>query len=468
MKNNLFILFTIISTWSFNVLAQARNLPSEIVTNTKKTFYYKDKVISQIKWYNNNKQIDRIKTFYKSGELNEDFIFNNGRLNGKSYKFNKKGEKLTTWNFKNGRLINRKDHIIEFNKKTEEKVKDYHKKLKEINLAIKENPNSTKLRAQRARIRHYFGNYTLAISDYKKLEKKILKIQETKELPEKLVGSVYDYLANIYSYYEMENHAIHYKFKAILASPKESRLYYNLGNYLVKIKNYRLGINFLNRAIEMVPGHSFAHWGLSAAYTDLEEYEKALTCVNIAFKNEANLYKRVMGNPERDLRTIRGLLHHKLGASDKGILDLEEALKINQENSFALRNLGVIYHDMGAFKNSCTYLKKAKLLGYEKTHDRHDLQSYLDSSCSNLNNENQSVKRSELPYVYPNPAIDKISIKNYNTKNFNYSIYDFESKLVHSGKSKNKSIEISNLPSGFYILKVEANEKVRTFKIVKE
>ncbi|WP_189360746.1 T9SS type A sorting domain-containing protein [Algibacter mikhailovii] len=452
---------------NINVLAQANILNAESGTDLKRTFYFKDKVISQIKWYDKNKQIYRIKTFYKSGHPNEDFVFANGKLNGKSYKFNKKGEKLTTWNFKNGRLISRNDHILEFNKKNEEKVKAYHKKLKELNQAILENPNSVKLHGQRARIRHYLGNYTLALYDYKRLEKKMLKIQETNKLPEKLVGSVYDHLGSIYSYYEMENHAVHYKFKAIIASPKESRLYYNIGNYLIKTKNYRLGITFLNRAIEMVPGHSFAYWGLSAAYSDLENYDKAMTCVNIAFKNEATLYKRGVGNPERDLRTIRGLVYHKLGESDKGISDLEEALRINPDNSFALRNLGLIYHDLGEYKTSCKLLEKAKNLGYEKTHDRYDIQTYLNYSCNNKSIPSLATNTVTKPYVYPNPAEDIIRIKNYNIKNFKYSLYNFESKLMHTGNASNGSINISSLPPGLYILEVEANKLINTFKIVK-
>lgn len=446
-------------------------IPYQLIAqeNTKiARVFYNDSILAIEKWYGNDKKTDSIKSYYKSGELDEEFYFFNGRLHGLSYKFNKRGEKVTTWGFKNGRLLKRTDHIIEFNKKTEEKAKRYHKKLKETNIAIKKNPKSTKLRFQRARIRRYLGNYTLALNDFKKIEKKMLKLQKTKELPKKLVGSVFDHLAGIYSYYEMENHTIHYKVKAIIASPKESRLYYNLGNYLVKNKYYRLGTTFLNRAIEMVPGHSFANWGLSAAYTDLDDYEKAMTCVNIAFKNETTLYERGIGNSERDLRTIRGYLYHKLGESDKGILDLEEALNINSNNTFALRNLGVIYHDLGDYNTSCELLEKAKRLGYEKIHDRYDLQSYLDYSCDNKVSERKPIKFSELPYVYPNPAIDKVNIKNFNFENFNYRIFNFESELMVQGKAKNKTVNISNLKIGLYILEIEVDGVINTFKIVKE
>lgn len=433
----------------------------------KRTFY-NDNILAFEGWYGDDKKLDSLKTYYKSGELNENFHYVNGLQDGLSYQFNKKGAKITTWEFKKNTLIERVDHTIQFNKKTEEKVKSYHQKLKEINKAINENSNSLKLRFQRASIRHYLGNFTLALNDFKKIEKQILKIKKTKKVPEKIEGSVYDHLAGIYSYYEIENATIHYKVKAVTTSPKESRLYYNLGNYLVKNKNYRLGIPYLNKAIEMVPDHSFANWGLSAAYTDLEYYEKAMNCVNIAFKNEETLYKRGIGNNERDLRTIRGLLYHKLGETNKGILDLEEALNINNDNSFALRNLGVLYHDMEAYNKSCELLTKAKNLGYEKTHDKYDLQSYLDYSCDNKVTKHKQVKISELPYIYPNPSIDNINIKNFNYNNFNYNIYNFEARLIRQGKADIKTINISDLPSGLYILEVENDGIVNTFKVVKE
>lgn len=465
MKNIIasLLIITTISSFAF------QENKSEELNNVVKKYYYDDGIISKLKWYNGDKKLDSLKTYYKSGELNEDFHYTNGYYDGLSYQYNKKGEKLTTWKFEKSKLIERIDHIIEFNKKTEKKVKSAHVKLKELNERIT-NKDSLWTRAlpTRARIRAYLGNNTLAMNDYKKFEKYISKIKKTKKVPEKILGSVYDHIASIYSKYEMENHTIHYKIKALKASPNESRLYYNLGSYLVRIGSYRLGIEYLNKAIEMVPNHSFANWGLAIAYTDLEDYEKAMTSVNIAFKNEATIYKRSQGTSERDLRTIRGLLYHKLGETDKGIDDLEEALNINSDNSFALRNLGVIYHDIGNYIKSCELLEKAKKLGYEKTHDKYDIEDYLEHSCNNKITEHELIKLSERPFVYPNPAENDIAIYHYNFKNFNYRIYNFETKLMGSGKAENKTINISNLPSGLYILEVEADGMLNTFKVVKQ
>lgn len=458
MKTPIFFYFLLIPIC---LLAQKKE-------NKVKRIYYNDNIIAFERYYGDYKKIDSIKTYYKSGELDELFYFDENYYQGESYKFNRKGERITTWDFNKGKLISRVDHKISFNKKTKEKVQKAYTQIKEVNEAIKKNPNSLKSRYKRARYRRYLGNKVLALNDFKKIEKRFKKIQKKETIPEKLLGGLYDHLAGIYSSYEMENKTIHYKLKAIQASPKESRLYNNLGTYLVKKKQYRLGINYLNKAIEMVPNHSFANWSLSKAYTDLEDYEKAMTCVNIAFENETSIYKRGSKISERDLRTIRGLLHHKLNDSDKGIADLKEALNINSNNSFALRNLGVIYHDLEEYNKSCDLLQKSRELGYEKIHDRLDLEDYLEYSCNNKASENNVLKFHDKPYIYPNPAKDIIRINNFNFENFNYSIYNFESKLIHQGKAKNNMISVSNLPTGLYILKIETNNEMNTFKLIKE
>jgi tetratricopeptide (TPR) repeat protein len=277
----------------------------------------------------------------------------------------------------------------------------------------------------------------------------------------------------------MSNYTIHYKLKALKTSPTESRLYHNLGSYLVSIKSYRLGLMYLNKAIEMVPNHSFANWISAVAYTELEDYDKAMSCVNIAFENEASLYKRGSGKAERDLNTIRGYLYHKLGDSDKGIEDLEEALNINKDNSFALRNLGAIYYDLGQYVLACEMLQKADALGYEKLHDKDDLQAYLELSCENAAiaedmaeiEEVTSVKTTTLvdkPYVYPNPTKGDIHIKNLNFKDYNYMVFDYTGKLVLEGESKSTPINLSQLSSGVYILKAIKNEQIETFRIIKD
>jgi tetratricopeptide (TPR) repeat protein len=203
-----------------------------------------------------------------------------------------------------------------------------------------------------------------------------------------------------------------------------------------------------------------------------------MTSVEIAFKNEAILYKRGTGKAERDLRTTRGFLYHKLGNSEKGIADLEEALHINNNNSFAYRNLGIIYYDLGNYNKACEYLQKARTLGYKKIYDTYDLQEYLEFSCEQvIAIENKSEikiepvkisKLSDKPFIYPNPTKGEVKIKNLSFKDYDYLVYDYSGRLVMQGASKNNPINVSQLPSGVYILKVFKNDLSETFRVVKE
>ncbi|WP_372757635.1 T9SS type A sorting domain-containing protein [Mariniflexile sp.] len=444
-----------------------------------KRYYFKDSIVAIEKWYSDDNKLDSLKTYYNTGELFESFHYNKGHFNGLSFKYNISGEKLTTWNFLRGELIERIDHKIEFNKKNEEKVKKHHAELKVINEKLKENPRSLKNIFIRANIRVNLGDYTLALNDLKYLEKQFFKVYHEKDIPEKVLASVYDNLATIYSVFEMENHCIHYKLKSIKTSPKESRLYYNLGNYLVWTKNYRLGIEYYNKAINMLPNHSFANWGLAIAYTDLGNYEKAMNHITIALKQEANIYEHSIGSTYRDLWTTRGFLYHKLGETNKGIADLEEALSINKDNPYTHRNLGIIYFETGDYNKACEHLQKSKDLGFEKIYDSNELEPYIEVACKKTELiESKTVlamesilatELSDKPYVYPNPSVDIINFKNLSLTNYNYFIFDYAGKLISEGVSNDtNTISISNLISGVYILKIRENDIVETFRFIKE
>lgn len=59
------------------------------------------------------------------------------------------------------------------------------------------------------------------------------------------------------------------------------------------------------------------------------------------------------GGIQRDIRTLRGFILHSLGQSKIGIEDLKEAIRLNEDNSFAHRNIGAVYYDLGEYKLAC-------------------------------------------------------------------------------------------------------------------
>ena len=77
-----------------------------------------------------------------------------------------------------------------------------------------------------------------------------------------------------------------------------------------------------------------------------------------------------------------------------------------------------------------------------------------------------------FPKVHPNPISENfinIEIGFLTTENFKVRLYDITGNLVYSTKlSGSSKIDVSFIPSGFYILKLIKAEKTFTYKIVKQ
>lgn len=466
-KKKLYILvFLPLTIWS-----QVTKKKTNDKANLDSNYYYNDGVLAIGYWFGNDKIIDSLKTYYSSGLRNEIFYYDGrGLKNGECFQYGVDGEKVVSWNFEHGKLLSRIDHKLVFNKNTEEKVKKLHAKLSEINTRTHYNPTTFSDLFRRACIRYQLKNTTLALQDLKVLEAALEKCGDDKNKIsiDKNKAIVYDMLAEIYAYYENENTAIHYYYKALKIEPNSNRLMNNLGGYLFDIKSYKLAIYYLEKAIEIKPKHAFANWTLGLLYSDLEEYEKALKYINIAFEREETIIERSSVDiVDRDIRTTRGLLYHKLGDSKKGIVDLTDALEINKNNSYAMKNLGIIYLDLNEKDKACKLFQRAKELHYKEVHDNNDLNYYLDKSCYFITPE-PLAKANDMPYIYPNPSTDIIFVKNYEYKTFEFEIYNYDSILVHKGSSIDGSIGISNLDSGLYIIKILNTGSPQTFKIIKE
>jgi hypothetical protein len=75
-------------------------------------------------------------------------------------------------------------------------------------------------------------------------------------------------------------------------------------------------------------------------------------------------------------------------------------------------------------------------------------------------------------FIYPNPAINKVTISGINSKttiiivDLNGKKYDL-TKIIQI-ESNSASIDIRSLKSGLYFIKVQANNKSRIFKLLKQ
>jgi hypothetical protein len=86
---------------------------------------------------------------------------------------------------------------------------------------------------------------------------------------------------------------------------------------------------------------------------------------------------------------------------------------------------------------------------------------YLDNTATLLIHEN-SLSKIE---IFPNPASKTLNIKNINT--FDISITDTTGKIIYKIDNAPNNIDISNLNSGMYFLKIYTNNTTTIKKIIK-
>ncbi|WP_115887598.1 T9SS type A sorting domain-containing protein [Flavobacterium cutihirudinis] len=472
MKNNYQSSYVILAVLLFFVfenqlVAQKRGM-------VNKTFF-KNGLIAKEIYLGADQMLDSIRTYHIVGGLDERFSFDeNGLMNGICQKFSSNGKLKTIWLFKKGILIKRTDFFKEDNLKNKAKVEENYAIIVKNNELLKTDPSNYGLLYGRAASRIYLEDNILAEFDFLGFKAHLESLKASPNAGQfprlnQDLAEIYSRLSTLYSRFENDNLSVDFKLKAIQIDPQETRHYFNLGAYLAtEIHDYRLAIYYLDEVERRFPNHNFAHWVLGYTYLELEQYDKAIENINIAFQNEANLYENGYGTEESDLRTIRGLAYHKSGKTDLGIADLNEALRINNKNSVANKYLGIVYDDLGQSQKACDYFKKARDLGYEKKYANKELESFIKKACNADQSKIASIAPKDLPFIAPNPAENSVEVFNYPYSDFNYEIHNAQSQKLRHGVSNNKTIELLGLPTGFYILTITNQGKSETFKLIKK
>ncbi len=80
---------------------------------------------------------------------------------------------------------------------------------------------------------------------------------------------------------------------------------------------------------------------------------------------------------------------------------------------------------------------------------------------------NISITDTELN-IFPNPANNKIYIKHTGViENASYVLFNLQGSIVLDGNLNSNSIDISQIPDGFYFLQIEINDGLITSKVIK-
>ncbi|MGB0887348.1 MAG: T9SS type A sorting domain-containing protein [Vicingaceae bacterium] len=93
---------------------------------------------------------------------------------------------------------------------------------------------------------------------------------------------------------------------------------------------------------------------------------------------------------------------------------------------------------------------------------------YSPNNCNNfITGLKQHEINTPIPYLYPNPSSNQITIKN-NANLIEINIIDLQGKVIHSYPQKQELINISFLQKGIYFIQLIGKENTIVRKFVKE
>lgn len=128
-------------------------------------------------------------------------------------------------------------------------------------------------------------------------------------------------------------------------------------------------IYHLQKVIQLDSSFEGGLMNLGFLYSEMEEYELALETLNKAidkFPDMAVAYNN------------RGMVKHHLGHTNEGINDIKHSLKLYEANSYAYRNLAIIYGDTQKMDKACENCLKAIKLGFSTTYGSEMKKFYAD------------------------------------------------------------------------------------------
>ena len=116
-------------------------------------------------------------------------------------------------------------------------------------------------------------------------------------------------------------------------------------------------IDYFSKAIRLNPELAEAYTGRGMAYSDLEDYNKAV----------ADYTKAIELNPDiAQNYNNRGWAYGKLGNYDRAVADYTRAIRIDPHYAGAFNNRGVAYYSLGRMEEALADFDKACKLGYGK------------------------------------------------------------------------------------------------------
>lgn len=91
-----------------------------------------------------------------------------------------------------------------------------------------------------------------------------------------------------------------------------------------------------------------------------------------------------------------------------------------------------------------------------------------DITLLSISPEEDELMIDEEFTIYPNPVVNQLEIKIFAEENASYKIHNLFGQVVKVGTLQNKTLNVSNLKAGMYILQVNDGDEILTKKFVKK
>ncbi|GGH85720.1 tetratricopeptide (TPR) repeat protein [Pullulanibacillus pueri] len=115
--------------------------------------------------------------------------------------------------------------------------------------------------------------------------------------------------------------------RAIEDHPKDPIGYSNFGNLLLTIHEPARALAFFNKALELQSDYAPASYGLGNALYELERYEEAIPCFQLAEQNGVT--------DDGDIHYMLGMSYVNLSQLMMGLVHLQRAVELNEQDSEA-------------------------------------------------------------------------------------------------------------------------------------
>lgn len=259
-----------------------------------------------------------------------------------------------------------------------ELIKNFQEANNSYNIALELNPNSSKV-YEKISFFHYKLNYYdiaikecdsgLALKNLDSNSKNYLLFTKAESLFMKK-----NYTAAIDNYKNILNNN---PIESI-----ESLSYLSIAKTFVKLNQNDEAIFYLENCIKKYPDLILAINNLAFRYNVKGNYSKSIMlfekALNLSLKlktnddGNINFSDKLIGLEGTDKITIALILNnisfakHKLKRNEEALIDVNKSIELYSENSYAYRNLALIYIDLNKLDKACEAIEKSLKLGFEK------------------------------------------------------------------------------------------------------